>query len=141
MLAGIGGALTYLQADGCAKAPVRNPKKLLGPCVGGAVRFTAAGRRLGIAEGIETGLSVRQAQPDLPVWAALSAVGMMRVEIPDHVRELVVLADGDEPGEAAAQALARRPDNAGRLVRIARAPPGLDFNDLLQGEWGRAAHG
>jgi putative DNA primase/helicase len=46
---------------------------------------------------------------------------------------VIVLADGDEPGEAAAQACARRWNREGRRVRIARPPQGMDFNDLLTG--------
>jgi hypothetical protein len=47
------------------------------------------------------------------------------------VRDVIVLADGDDPGEAAAQACAWRWKREGRRVRIARPPRGLDFNDLL----------
>jgi hypothetical protein len=42
-----------------------------------------------------------------------------------------VLADGDDPGEAAAQSCALRWKREGRHVRIARPPEGMDFNDLL----------
>jgi putative DNA primase/helicase len=42
-----------------------------------------------------------------------------------------VLADGDEPGVVAAQHCALRWSREGRRVRIARAPQGTDFNDLL----------
>jgi putative DNA primase/helicase len=45
---------------------------------------------------------------------------------------VIVLADGDEPGEAAAQDCARRWQREGRSVRIARPPNGMDFNDLLK---------
>jgi putative DNA primase/helicase len=45
---------------------------------------------------------------------------------------VIVLADGDEPGEAAAQECARRWKREGRRVRIARPPQGMDFNDLLK---------
>ena len=44
-----------------------------------------------------------------------------------------MLADGDEPGEAAAADGARRWKREGRRVRIARPPQGQDFNDLLLG--------
>ena len=122
---------TFLSNDGRDKAAVKPNRMMLGPCAGGAVRFAAAGRRLAIGEGIQSSLSVHQADPDLSVWAALSTSGMRAVAIPEHVQELVILADGDEPGEMAARALAARRDNAGRLVRIARPPAGQDFNDLL----------
>jgi hypothetical protein len=42
-----------------------------------------------------------------------------------------VLADGDDPGETAAQECARRWTRERRRVRIARPPQGMDFNDLL----------
>ncbi|MBZ0254144.1 MAG: toprim domain-containing protein, partial [Candidatus Methylomirabilis sp.] len=45
----------------------------------------------------------------------------------------IVLADGDDPGEAAAESAARRWRREGRRVRIARPPRGLDFNDMLLG--------
>ena len=44
-----------------------------------------------------------------------------------------MLADGDDPGEAAAQVCAWRWKREGRRVRIARPPQGMDFNDLLLG--------
>jgi putative DNA primase/helicase len=54
-----------------------------------------------------------------------------------------VLADGDEAGEAAAEAAAWRWKRKWRRVCIARAPQGMDFNDLLlllllRGEAGQA---
>jgi putative DNA primase/helicase len=51
--------------------------------------------------------------------------------LPGDVREVIVLADGDDPGEAAARDCAWRWKREGRRVRIARPPQGMDFNDLL----------
>ncbi len=48
------------------------------------------------------------------------------------VCDVIVLADGDEPGEAAAQHCARRCNAKGEKRWIARAPSGMDFNDLLK---------
>ena len=45
---------------------------------------------------------------------------------------MIVLADGDEPGQAAAQDAARRWKREGHRVRIARPLMGMDFNDLLR---------
>jgi putative DNA primase/helicase len=50
---------------------------------------------------------------------------------PVDAHDVIVLADGDEPGEAAAQVCAWRWKRQGRRVRIARPPQGMDFNDLL----------
>jgi hypothetical protein len=44
-----------------------------------------------------------------------------------------VLADGDDPGEAAARDCALRWKRDGLRVRIARPPKGMDFNDMLVG--------
>jgi putative DNA primase/helicase len=56
---------------------------------------------------------------------------MRALDLPDTVREVIVLADGDDPGELAARDCAWRWKREGRRVRIAR--PGMDFNDLLMG--------
>jgi hypothetical protein len=83
-----------------------------------------------IGEGIETCLATMQATGK-PAWAALSTSGLRSLELPDPILDIVVLADGDAPGEAAAEASARRWVDEGRRVRIARPPQGSDFNDLL----------
>jgi hypothetical protein len=49
------------------------------------------------------------------------------------VRNVIVLADGDDPGEAAARDCGRRWKREGRRVRIARPPQGTDFADMLVG--------
>jgi DNA primase len=72
-----------------------------------------------------------------PAWAALSTSGLRTLDLPADVREVIVLADGDDPGEAAARDCAWRWKREGRRVRIARPPQGMDFNDLLAG---RAPH-
>ena len=84
-----------------------------------------------VGEGIETCLAAMQAT-EHAAWAALSASGLRTLDLPRDVRDVIVLADGDEPGEAAAQDCARRWKREGRWVRIARPPQGMDFNDLLK---------
>jgi DNA primase len=66
-----------------------------------------------------------------PAWAALSTSGLRALDLPATVRDVIVLADGDEPGEAAARDCALRWKRERRRVRIARPPTGMDFNDLL----------
>jgi hypothetical protein len=85
-----------------------------------------------IAEGIETSLAGMQASGN-PAWAALSTAGLRGLDLPKDACDVIVLADGDEAGEAAARDCALRWTRQGRRVRIARAPRGLDFNDLLLG--------
>ncbi len=123
---------TFLALGGLGKAPVEPAKMMLGPCGGGAVRLAEPEDRLLVGEGIETCLAAMQATGQ-PAWAALSTSGLHRLDLPEKVRELIVLADGDEPGEAAAADGARRWKREGRRVRIARPPQGQDFNDLLLG--------
>ena len=86
-----------------------------------------------VGEGIETCLAAMQATGH-PAWAALSTSGLRALDLPKDVRDVIVLADGDEPGEAAARDAALRWTREGRRVRIARPPRGMDFNDILIGK-------
>ncbi len=123
---------TFLARDGSGKAPVDPPKMMLGPCRGGAVRLGDPVDLLMVGEGIETCLAAMQATGN-PAWAALSTSGLKALNLPEAVREVIVLADGDDPGEAAARHCALRWQREGRRVRIARPPRGQDFNDMLAG--------
>ncbi len=126
----IGTHRTFLAGDGNDKAPVEPAKMMLGPCRGGAVQLAQHRDVLMVGEGIETCLAVMQAS-GRPAWAALSTSGLRALDLPHEVRDVIVLADGDDPGEAAAQDCAWRWKREGRRVRIARPPLGMDFNDLL----------
>jgi hypothetical protein len=125
----IGIHRTFL-ARGGGKGPVEPAKMMLGPCRGGVVRLCEPADVLMVGEGIETCLAVMQAT-GRPAWAALSTSGLRALGLPCEAREVIVLADGDDPGEAAAQDCAGRWKREGRRVRIARPPQGTDFNDLL----------
>jgi len=124
---------TFLTRDGSGKAPIEPQKMMLGPCRGGAVRLGAPGDVLMVGEGIETCLAAMQATGN-PAWAALSTSGLRALNLPDNVREVIVLADGDDSGEAAARDCALRWQRESRRVRIARPPHGQDFNDMLMGD-------
>lgn len=123
---------TFLAREGHGKAPVEPAKMMLGPCQSGAVRLGVPSEILMIGEGIETCLAAMQAT-GYPAWAALSTSGLRALDLPGCVRDVIVLADGDDPGEAAARDCALRWMREGRRVRIARPPRGLDFNDMLLG--------
>jgi hypothetical protein len=123
---------TFLSRDGSAKAGVEPNRMMLGPCRGGAIRLAPAGDVLMVGEGIETCLSAMQLM-GLPTWAALSAPGLRTLVLPATVSSVVVLADGDDVGEAAAQDCERRWADEGRRVSIMRPPRGIDFNDVLRG--------
>jgi putative DNA primase/helicase len=57
---------------------------MLGSVAGGAVRLGEIGASgvVGLGEGIGTCLSVMQACPELPVWAALSSGNLEQVMLP-----------------------------------------------------------
>ena len=121
---------TFLARDGNGKAPVDPAKMMLGPSRGGVVRLCEPSAVLMVGEGIETCLAAMQAT-GTAAWAALSTSGLRLLDLPRAVRDVILLADGDESGEAAAQECARRWKREERRVRIARPPQGMDFNDLL----------
>src|SRR5262245_19460464 len=123
---------TFLARNCGGKAPVDPQKMMLGPCRGGAVVLAPPGEVLMVGEGIETCLAVMQATGH-PAWAALSTAGLRALDLPDDVRDVIVLADGDDPGEAAARHCAWRWKREGRRVRIARPHQEMDFNDMLLG--------
>jgi hypothetical protein len=59
------------------------------------------------------------------------------LSIPDEVHEIVLLGDGDSEPVLTRHAMtraARRYVREGRTIRIAFAPEGMDFNDLLMAE-------
>jgi phage/plasmid primase-like uncharacterized protein len=122
---------TYLEWDGIKRVD----KRMLGRVRGGAVRLSSAGEELAVAEGIETALSVLQAT-GRRTWAALSAAGLIALELPPLpiAASVLIAADHDQVGLEAAQHLAKRLVLEGRRIRIAKPPkPGTDFNDLLRG--------
>ena len=131
---------TFLTRDGFSKAPVDPQKMMLGPCRGGAVRLTTPTDLLMVGEGIETCAAAMQVTGN-PAWAALSTSGLRGLDLPESVREVIVLADGDDPGEAAARDCALRWRREGRRVRIARPLRGQDFNDMLTGRAPRNGEG
>ena len=112
---------------------------MLGSVACGAVRLGTIDEAgvLGISEGIETGLSAMAACPQLPVWAALSAGNMAKIQVPLEVTQIVLLADHDagKAGIRAAQKAAQLFILEGRKVWIATPPTkGDDFNDILMGD-------
>ncbi len=122
---------TYLLAGGAGKAKVNKPKMALGRISGGAIRLSAMTERLALCEGIEDGLSILQGRPGLTCWAAIGTSSMPGVKVPDSVVEITLCPDGDEAGETAAHQTSTALARNGRLVKIARPPVGMDWNDLL----------
>ena len=132
---------TYLSWSGDGKAPVeKGEQKLsLGPCRGGVIRLADPiyGKPLLIGEGIETVLTVMEATA-LPGWATLGTSGLVHLELPDNVTEVVLLAENDGgPNEKALSEIFSVLVARGVKARIARPPSGSkDFNDLVNGKSG-----
>ena len=126
---------TRLKADGTAKAEVARPKLLLSGHRkgGGCIRLVDDAEvtlGLGVAEGIETALSV-VAFGWAPVWATVDAGNLSNFPLLDGIEALTVFADHDPAGLAAARACTARWHAAGRDARIlAPTAAGFDFADL-----------
>lgn len=125
--------VTYLRPDGTGKAEGERPKIMLGAA--GCIRLTRdedVSLGLGLAEGIETALSVAQGYGWRPIWAATSAGAIARFPVLPGIEALTIFADADGAGLAAARGCAARWTEAGREARIC-TPPAGDFNDLVRG--------
>lgn len=123
---------TFLAPDGSGKARVNKPKMMLGKA--GVIRLgEPVGEGLGLAEGIETALSVMQRIGWGPVWAAGSSVGIDHFPVlPGHC--LTIFADNDAGGIGlkAAQRCAARWIAAGNEALIHLPPEGEDWNDAIR---------
>ena len=111
-ITGADGALqgvqaTLLASHGEAKANVETPRRVIGELLGGEVRLADAANVLAIGEGVETMLSASFSL-GLPAWAALTAYNLSLFTPPPQVSELVVAADNDAAGLAAADSLRQR---------------------------------
>lgn len=84
---------------------------------------------LGLAEGIETALSLAHAYT--PVWATIDAGHLAQFPVLAGVSELVIAQDQDPAGMAAASICANRWANAGRTVLVTNQQQN-DLNDVLK---------
>ncbi|MGA0543605.1 DUF7146 domain-containing protein [Neotabrizicola sp. VNH66] len=126
-----GAHRTWLAQDGKDKATVETQRRAMGHLLGNAVRLTRCDDILVVGEGIETMLSVREAVPDLPVWAALSSSHLGAVLLPKGLQRLYIAIDRDPAGQRAAERLTTRATEAGIAVRVLEPRLG-DFNDDLR---------
>lgn len=140
----------FLDRDKPEKAPLDNPKVGRGPAGGGAVRIGGEGAYIGVAEGMESTISMWVVEGfRIPIWSTLSTSGMAGFEPPTFVKRLGIYPDGDRakfqkntdrimapPGISAAEKLAAR-------CRLMNVPTVInetalygDGNDFLEG-WGQ----
>lgn len=119
---------TYLNPDG-----TKRDKLMLGKCKGGAAHLIGQAGPLIVAEGIETALSLPALHhsDEGRYWAALSASGIKSLDLPKAADRLVLAADGDAVGLAAAEELGQRAAGLGWNVTLMQAPEGKDWNDIL----------
>ena len=112
----------------------------LGPMGGCVIRlFPEIGKRLVVAEGVETALTaatrmMHRGVPLHPGWATGCAGNLRRLPVLDGVKQLVILVDNDRSGtgQKAAEECAQRSSAAGRkVIRLMPKGEGLDFNDLV----------
>ncbi len=124
---------TYLTPDGC-KAPVPTVKKLTGaagPLAGAYIPLHEPQHGvIGISEGIETAQAAHLAS-GLPTVAAYCAGNLAAYTWPPGVNRIVVFADADTAGAAAAQTLKARAVRAGLSVAVMTpTTPGADWCDV-----------
>lgn len=112
----------------------KSAKMMLGPCASGAVRLSGTIGPLVVCEGIETSLSLLSGLLDGPhsVWATLSTSGMKGLTLPPRPGALIIATDGDDPGKAAGNVLARTAHALGWDVSLMPAPDDEDWNNVLQ---------
>jgi putative DNA primase/helicase len=140
--------VTYLRMDGCTKASVASPKKIMavpvrGATKGGAIHlYEPRAGILGIAEGIESALSMHLLQK-LPVWSAFCADNLERAHLPKNLRELHIGVDVDSSGkgEQVAQALAKRIRRLSPQTKVYTVTPEVDGTGDLNDELRRRKYG
>lgn len=130
------------RADGTVgKAPVTDPKMTLGRYRGGSIRLwkgadgkplakAPEGSTVVISEGIEDGLVLAMARPDLRYLASVSLSNMAAVVLPPAISTVVLYLDNDGDNAKAAKAVERAVAAhraAGRRVCLAR--PSAEYKD------------
>jgi hypothetical protein len=124
---------TRLARDGRGKAGTDQDKLLLAghAKAGGVIRLWPnldVRYGLGIAEGIETALCAAHAYT--PVWAMVDAGNMAKFPLLDGIETLVIFADNDPAGLAAARACGTRWGRAGREALLV-VPNQGDMADVV----------
>ena len=125
---------TAIDANG-----IKIDRKALGPIGGGVVKLTENSdvtTVLGIGEGIETTLSMRNLPQleQMPLWACLTANGVASFPALPGIESIWIAADNDETGTGrrAADGLAQRLDAAGiESVILMPRTVGTDLNDTV----------
>lgn len=125
---------TWIRPDG-RKANVTPPRLLLKdhPITDGVIRLwpdEAVTAGLGIAEGIETALSL--AHGFTPVWACIDAGHLAKFPLLAGVQDLIIAADNDAAGRKAADECAARWAGHAAVRVVQSDAAGADLNDEVQ---------
>lgn len=105
-------------------------KRMIGQFAGTAVRFAKAEKTLIVCEGIETGLAIRLLTGCDSIAACGTAALLSGVDVPDCVENLLIYADNDAAGLAAAEKL-RKSEQAHRTVSVILPTIGKDWLEWL----------
>ncbi|MFN7098301.1 MAG: toprim domain-containing protein, partial [Gammaproteobacteria bacterium] len=139
--------LIYLDKQSSAKADIDVQKRQFGRMRFGAYAVIQDGNnsKIMIAEGVETALSIAQANPKAKVVTTLSGGNLTNIKLPDDTKEVVICADNDKGKEHAMKVLApaiERFHEQGKQVAIVFPTIGepqhdkdgnlkkIDFNDV-----------
>lgn len=107
-------------------------KMIWGTASGGSIHLADPAEKLALCEGLEDGLTIRQSLPEWPVWVCCGTSGLLAVEIPESVAEVLICADRDEAGMRAAHQKAERLLAAGLVVKIIMPRSAKDFNQEMR---------
>ncbi|ETO10974.1 MobA/MobL family protein, partial [Reticulomyxa filosa] len=129
----------YLNKEGGKNKELSIVKRSYGVLTGAHVELTnnSKSSRIFIAEGLETALSIAQAQPTARVICSLGISNIKNIELTDKDKELIIVADndGDNPGTQSAIEKALgifREQGFKRVDIIKPKEQGKDFNDILK---------
>lgn len=103
-------------------------KRMIGQFAGTAVRFAKAEKTLIVCEGIETGFAIRLLSGCNSIAACGTAALLSCVNVPDCVENLLIYADNDAAGMAAAEKLQAHEQGL-RNVKINIPATGCDYLD------------
>jgi Toprim domain len=111
----------------------RTQRRMLGIVHCAAVKFGTAGKKLVIAEGIETGLAARELGL-IPTWAVGSVGSISFFPVIEGVKSLTICGETGTASREAIKLCAQRWRRAWRHVQVAMPEVGDDLNDVLIGE-------
>lgn len=125
---------TFLTDDGWKLPKVPN-KMTLGPLSGNATKLSPYRGEIAICEGLEDGLSLQYALPDVAVWVAAGTGNLSNLVLPSDCRRVTLAADNDNAGTTAAETACQTYLRQGFDARTIHPDHQFkDFNEQLQKE-------